>query len=71
MPLSQLCLRNVVPAGFIRPRLTAARSTIQDADFAAETANETRASVLQQAGVAVLGQANSQPQQILSLLQHL
>lgn len=51
--------------------LTAARSTIQDADFAAETANETRASVLQQAGVAVLGQANSQPQQILSLLQHL
>jgi flagellin len=51
--------------------LTAARSTIQDADFASETANETRASVLQQAGVAVLGQANSQPQQILSLLQHL
>ena len=51
--------------------LTAARSTVEDADFAAETANETRASVLQQAGVAVLGQANSQPQQILSLLQHL
>lgn len=51
--------------------LTAARSTIQDADFASETANETRASVLQQAGVAVLGQANSQPQQILSLLQKL
>jgi flagellin len=51
--------------------LTAARSTIVDADFAAETANETRASVLQQAGVAVLGQANSQPQQVLSLLQHL
>ncbi len=51
--------------------LTAARSTIQDADFASETANETRASVLQQAGVAVLGQANSGPQQILSLLQHL
>jgi len=51
--------------------LTAARSTVQDADFAAETANETRASVLQQAGVAVLGQANSQPQQVLSLLQHL
>lgn len=51
--------------------LTQARSTIRDADFAAETANETRANVLQQAGVAVLGQANSQPQQILSLLQHL
>ncbi|MBL6750916.1 MAG: flagellin [Nevskia sp.] len=51
--------------------LTAARSTIQDTDFAAATAAETRSSVLQQAGVAVLGQANSQPQQILSLLQHL
>ena len=51
--------------------LTAARSTIEDTDFASETAAETRASVLQQAGVAVLGQANSQPQQILSLLQHL
>jgi len=51
--------------------LTAARSTIQDANFASATADETRASVLQQAGVAVLGQANSQPQQILSLLQHL
>lgn len=51
--------------------LTAARSTIQDTDFAASTAAETRANVLQQAGVAVLGQANSQPQQILSLLQHL
>ena len=51
--------------------LTAARSTIEDTDFAATTAAETRASVLQQAGVAVLGQANSQPQQILSLLQHL
>jgi len=51
--------------------LTAARSTVEDADFASATAAETRASVLQQAGVAVLGQANSQPQQILSLLQHL
>jgi flagellin len=51
--------------------LTQARSTIEDANFASATAEETRASVLQQAGVAVLGQANSQPQQILSLLQHL
>jgi flagellin len=51
--------------------LTAARSTIEDANYASATAAETSASVLQQAGIAVLGQANSQPQQILSLLQHL
>lgn len=51
--------------------LTAARATIEDADYAQATASETSASVLEQAGIAVLGQANSQPQQILSLLQHL
>jgi len=51
--------------------LTQARSTIEDANYASATAAETSASVLQQAGIAVLGQANSQPQQILSLLQHL
>lgn len=48
--------------------LTSARSRIQDADFAAETANMTRAQILQQAGVAVLSQANALPQQVLSLL---
>jgi flagellin len=40
-----------------------------DADFAAETANMTRASILQQAGISVLAQANSLPQQTLALLQ--
>jgi len=50
---------------------SAALSTIQDTDFAAETANLTRAQILQQAGTAMLGQANTAPQQILSLLQHL
>jgi len=49
--------------------LTASRSRIQDADFAAETANLTRAQILQQAGVSVLSQANAQPQLALSLLQ--
>jgi flagellin len=49
--------------------LTAARSRIQDADFAVETANLTRAQILQQAGVAMLAQANVQPQNVLALLQ--
>ena len=49
--------------------LSAARSRIQDADFAAETANLTRSQILQQAGVAMLAQANSLPQVALSLLQ--
>ncbi|HSG93747.1 MAG TPA: flagellin, partial [Methylotenera sp.] len=48
--------------------LSAARSRIQDADFAAETANLTRAQILQQAGTAILGQANALPQNVLSLL---
>lgn len=49
--------------------LSAARSRILDADFAAETANLTRATILQQAGVSILAQANALPQQVLSLLQ--
>ncbi|MEO6697611.1 MAG: flagellin [Gammaproteobacteria bacterium] len=48
--------------------LSASRSRIQDADFAAETASLTRNQVLQQAGVAILSQANALPQQVLSLL---
>ncbi|MBN3810751.1 flagellin [Paraburkholderia sp. Ac-20347] len=49
--------------------LASAQSSIQDADFAQETANLSKAQVLQQAGISVLAQANSQPQQILKLLQ--
>lgn len=49
--------------------LTASRSRIQDADFAAETANLTRAQILQQAGVSILAQANTLPQTALALLQ--
>jgi flagellin len=48
--------------------LTAARSRIRDADFAAETANLTRGQILQQAGVAMLAQANALPNNVLSLL---
>jgi len=46
----------------------AARSRIMDADFAAETAALTRAQILQQAGTAMLAQANAAPQGVLSLL---
>lgn len=49
--------------------LSAARSRIRDADFAVETANLTKMQILQQAGVSILAQANSLPQNVLSLLQ--
>ena len=48
---------------------SAARSRIVDADFATETAKLTRGQILQQAGIAVLAQANAAPQNVLSLLQ--
>ncbi len=48
---------------------SASRSRIEDADFAQESANLSRAQVLQQAGTAMLAQANAAPQQVLSLLQ--
>ena len=48
---------------------SAAASRIMDADYAAETANLTKAQILQQAATSVLAQANAQPQSVLSLLQ--
>ena len=48
--------------------LSAARSRIVDTDFASETANLTRNQILQQAGTAMLAQANALPQSVLSLL---
>ena len=48
--------------------LSSSRSRILDADFAAETANLSRAQILQQAGTAMLAQANALPQNVLSLL---
>ncbi|WDT75397.1 MAG: flagellin [Candidatus Manganitrophus sp.] len=48
---------------------TAARSRIMDTDFAMETANLTKALITQQAGISILAQANTLPQQVLALLQ--
>ncbi len=48
--------------------LSAARSRIEDADYAVEVANMTKAQILQQAGTSVLAQANQIPQNVLSLL---
>ncbi|MCL0071459.1 hypothetical protein M1N41_02615 [Thermodesulfovibrionales bacterium] len=48
--------------------LTASRSRIMDADFAAETANMTKAMIIQQSGISVLAQANMMPQNVLALL---
>lgn len=53
----------------ISENVSAARSRIMDADFAAETAAMTRATILQQAGISVLAQANNAPQNVLALLQ--
>ncbi|WP_422135143.1 flagellin [Endozoicomonas sp. ALD040] len=52
----------------IRENLSASRSRIVDTDFASETANLSKYQVMQQAGTAVLAQANAIPQNILSLL---
>jgi len=48
--------------------LSASRSRIQDTDFASETANLSRSQILQQAGTAMVAQANQQPQGVLALL---
>ncbi len=53
----------------VAENLSAARSRILDADIAQETSEMTKASILQQAGVSVLAQANQTPQLALSLLQ--
>ncbi len=48
--------------------LSAARSRIEDADYAVEVSNMSRGQILQQAGTSVLAQANQVPQTVLSLL---
>ncbi|MET0935861.1 MAG: flagellin, partial [Luteibacter sp.] len=53
----------------ISQNLDSSRSSIQDADFAQETANMSSAQILQQAGVSVLAQANQSQQNVLKLLQ--
>ncbi len=52
----------------VSENLQASRSRILDADFASETANLTKAQILQQAGTAILAQANAAPQSVLALL---
>ena len=54
--------------GITAENQTASRGRIMDADFASETANLSRAHILQQAGTAMVAQANSQPQGVLALL---
>ncbi|MDH4284431.1 MAG: flagellin [Gallionellaceae bacterium] len=58
----------IVSLQTVSENLSAARSRIQDADFAAETAQLTRNQILQQAGTAMLAQANQVPNTVLSLL---
>ena len=52
----------------ISENVSAARSRIRDADFATETANLSRSQILQQAGTAMIAQANQLPQGVLALL---
>jgi flagellin len=53
----------------VSENISAAKSRVVDADFASETANLTKAQILQQAGLAMLAQANQVPQAALTLLQ--
>jgi flagellin len=55
--------------GIYQENLMAAESRIRDVDVAAEAAELTRLSILQQAGTAIMAQANQQPQLVLQLLQ--
>ena len=59
---------NISNAKNVSENISASRSRILDADFAAESAELSRTNVLQQAGMAMLSQANQSPQQVLSLL---
>ena len=52
----------------VSDNLSGARSRIQDTDFAAETANMSKSQILQQAGIAMLSQANQSQQNVMSLL---
>ncbi|MBF0214081.1 MAG: hypothetical protein HQM00_11065 [Magnetococcales bacterium] len=59
---------NIANLSNVVENVSAARSRIMDADVAAETANLTKYSIMQQAGTAILAQANQQPQLALQLL---
>ena len=53
----------------VNENMQAARSRIEDTDYAAETASLTKNQILQQASTSILAQANQQPQSVLALLQ--
>jgi flagellin len=59
---------NITTLGVAFENISEARSQIIDTDFAAETANLTKAQILSQAGISVLAIANQNPSQVLSLL---
>lgn len=59
---------NIVSLGSAKENLSATESSIADTDIAEEMTNYTKQQILQQAGLSVLAQANSAPQQVLSLL---
>ena len=59
---------NIATLGVALEAITEARSNIIDTDFASETANLTRSQILVQSGITVLGIANQNPSQVLSLL---
>jgi flagellin len=63
------CSATIASIANARENLSAAESRIRDVDVASETADLTRNTILQQAAVSVLSQANVQPQLALSLLQ--
>jgi flagellin len=69
--LQNLLQSTITTLGVSVETLTAAESRIRDVDVAAETAELTRNSILQQASISVLAQANVQPQNALKLLQNL
>jgi flagellin len=68
--LKSRCESTIVKLQTTSENISASRSRIRDADFAAETAQLTRNQILQQAGNAMLAQANALPRQVLSLLQN-
>ena len=73
---SEMCIRDrsqlestVRNLANVAENTSAAAGRIMDTDYAAETANLTKAQILQQAATSILAQANAQPQAVLSLLQ--
>ncbi|WP_274538042.1 flagellin, partial [Escherichia coli] len=67
--LSDIGCLEIQGASLTTTNLSEAQSRIQDADYATEVSNMSKAQIIQQAGNSVLSKANQVPQQVLSLLQ--